>query len=349
MTLCRDVAVPGGMILTYHRVARVAADPQLLAVTPEHFAEHLEVLRSLLRPMPLAAMAASPDRLPENAVALTFDDGYADNLCEAKPLLEHAGVPATFFIATGFTEEPREPFWNALHRIFLQPNSLPQTLVLEDLGYTADLGDAASYSPARFEADRHWNVLTDAVPTPRQRIYRDLCGMLQQAPTARREHLLAQLQAWAGIDPAPLPEHRMMNVEELRRLRAGGLLELGAHTVTHPLLSAETDDEQALEITQSKQQLEAFLDETATSFSYPFGGRHDFTPASIAAAWAAGFHCACANFRGWVTPQVDRFQLPRFVVRDGDGEAFARQLDTWRRNSRRGSALPPSACRAASR
>ena len=87
----------------YHRVAAPAVDPWGLAVHPDHFAEHMEVLRAQRTPLPMSEIVRRLEdgTLPDNAVAVTFDDGYVDNVCEARPRLDAAGVPATIFLVTG--------------------------------------------------------------------------------------------------------------------------------------------------------------------------------------------------------------------------------------------------------
>src|SRR5215216_7794219 len=120
------------LILMYHRVAEPGCDPWELAVTPEHFRQHLEVLRKYDRMMRNDQLAASLERgkLPNRAVVVTFDDGYADNLLSAKPLLEKYDVPATVFIATGYVGNEREFWWDELERVCLQPGKLPGMLRL---------------------------------------------------------------------------------------------------------------------------------------------------------------------------------------------------------------------------
>jgi peptidoglycan/xylan/chitin deacetylase (PgdA/CDA1 family) len=90
------------VILLYHRVTELAADPQLLSVSPQHFAEHLDVIRKVGLPMPLKSLwqDGRRERSSKCDVIVTFDDGYADNLYNAKPLLESHDVPATVFVSS---------------------------------------------------------------------------------------------------------------------------------------------------------------------------------------------------------------------------------------------------------
>src|SRR5712671_3336606 len=94
---------PRPLILMYHRIANELTDPWGLAVTPAHFEEHLDALRRTRFPLRLSQFVRQlvAGTLPEHAVAVTFDDGYADNLLVAKPQLAAADVPATVFLATG--------------------------------------------------------------------------------------------------------------------------------------------------------------------------------------------------------------------------------------------------------
>ena len=103
---------PKPLILMYHRIADEPIDYWGLAVSPVRFEEHLRVLRRTRHPLPLAEFFRKliAGTLPQTAVALTFDDGYVDNLVAGKPRLAAADVPATVFLTTGYLDR-LEPFW----------------------------------------------------------------------------------------------------------------------------------------------------------------------------------------------------------------------------------------------
>jgi peptidoglycan/xylan/chitin deacetylase (PgdA/CDA1 family) len=113
------------IILSYHRIAERDSDPWGLAVAPDRFEEQLAVLPETRELFPMSAFLdlLESGRLPANAAAVTFDDGYADNLKAAKPRLQRAGAPATVFIATGYVGERREFWWDELARIILESDS----------------------------------------------------------------------------------------------------------------------------------------------------------------------------------------------------------------------------------
>jgi peptidoglycan/xylan/chitin deacetylase (PgdA/CDA1 family) len=117
----------------YHRVAEVPCDPWGLCVTPRHFDEQLQVLRQHGEIISAAALgdALKSGRLPRRAFVLTFDDGYADNLLAAKPLLVKHDAPATLFLCTGALDSIFEFWWDAVERIFLHPGTLPENLELQ--------------------------------------------------------------------------------------------------------------------------------------------------------------------------------------------------------------------------
>ena len=112
-------------------------------------------------------------------------------------------------------------------------------------------------------------------------------------------------------------------------LAQGGLIEIGAHTVTHSVLAALTPSSQREEIKESKRFLEELLGRKVASFAYPYGRRCDYSEQSVALVREAGFAHACSNFAGVVGRNSDLFQLPRVQVRDWDGDEFAGRLSAW--------------------
>jgi peptidoglycan/xylan/chitin deacetylase (PgdA/CDA1 family) len=320
------------IILVYHRITELHSDPWSLAVTMGHFAEHLEVLRRHVHPIRLRQLANAlrHDDLPRRSAVVTFDDGYADNLHHGKPLLERYDIPATVFVTTGSLGTTQEFWWDELDRLFLQPGSLPRELcvTVKERTYSSDLGEVASYSEDTARRHSSWKAW-EAAPSPRHAVYQSLCKQLRTLPTDERRQVLERLLAWAGLEPEGRPTHRTLTPDEVLTLERGDLVEIGAHTVTHPALAVLPAASQRQEIEQSKTYLEKLLGRLVTSFAYPFGGRHDYTADTVGAVRAAGFASACSTCGGVVGPSTDLYQLPRIYVHDCDGEQFANLLSRW--------------------
>ncbi len=318
------------LVLLYHRIAEAGADPWQLAVTPRHFAEHLQVLRQLGRPTSLQDLSGGlhKGRVPRRAIVVTFDDGYADNFFNAKPLLEAHDVPATVFVTTGYSRTDREFWWDELERLFLQPGVLPGALRLDVNGQGHDwrLDAATDYDEALYRTHLGWRAWQEETPTPRHALYRSLWQMMHPLSDGERQAIRKALLAWAGASAAARPTHRAMTPEEIIELAQGGLIEVGCHTVTHPQLSALGAAAQRDEITRSKAELETILGRLVKSFAYPYGRECDYTRETVALVRGAGFDCACSTSAAPVMRGADPFQLPRVQVQDMNGEAFARLL-----------------------
>jgi peptidoglycan/xylan/chitin deacetylase (PgdA/CDA1 family) len=324
--------VPRAIVLLYHRVAELPLDPQLLCVSRKNFAEHLEVLRTCATAVQVEALGQvlESGSRGNDAVVITFDDGYADNLYNAKPLLERYDIPATVFVTSGYVGSNREFWYEALERILLHTGPLPEALRLTINGQVYDWQIGAV--PQNVDGNlcwTGWNMSLTANPTSRHRVYRLLCEILQPLPDQERQEILDRLAAWAGKDITSRQTHRTLSQQELIRLAEGRLVEIGAHTVSHPVLSALPIAAQADEISGSKADLEDILGRRIASFAYPFGGQSHYTQETVTAVRQAGFTWACSNFPGTVRPGTDHWQLPRFLVRDWDGEEFARNLRQW--------------------
>lgn len=306
----------GGVVLLYHRVAETARDPQLLCVSPRHFAEHLEVLSQRCHPVSVAEMLrrAREGRSLRGLVALTFDDGYADNLHSAKPLLERYGIPATVFVVVEHVRTGREFWWDELEHLFLRGGGVSPASAADSPGKTGQRRGRGEDRGAREE-----------------RIYRTVYGRLRYFSPGWRRVVLDRLwrATGAGLEETPTrgcPLHRPLTVEELRQLVDGGLVRVGAHTLNHPVLAKLAPEEQEREIMRSKAELEEMTGASVDGFAFPYGGAGDYTQVTVDLVRSAGFAWACANRPGRVERRTDPYQVPRFLVRDWDGEEFERRL-----------------------
>jgi peptidoglycan/xylan/chitin deacetylase (PgdA/CDA1 family) len=152
---------------------------------------------------------------------------------------------------------------------------------------------------------------------------------LQPLPDSGPQAITTDLLSWAGIETFNRPTHRTLSPDEVVELAEGGLVEVASHTVNHPVLSCLPAPAQKNEIVSSKRRLEEILGQPIGSFAYPYGRRLDYTNDTIAAVREAGFHCACSNFAGSARAHTDVWQLPRFLVRDWNGEEFNHRLSQW--------------------
>jgi len=287
------------VVLVYHRIAAPDSGSVGMIVSPERFAEHLDVVRRHFRPLPLADLVYSLGArdVPPRSVAITFDDGYSDNLDAAKPLLELHEVPSTVFVVSGYVDSDRRFWWDELERICIAPTSLPDQLEL-DIG-----GDRVV-----------WNQAAGGDPRDLYRRLRDALGPLEQN---EREESLSRLREWCAFEPTLADSGLPLSADRLRELGGGGLVEIGAHTVTHPNLTRIAPTRQLEEISGSAKQLEAFLDRPVQLFSYPFGA-HDRKAA--ACVREAGLASACTTEAGALGRSTDRYRLPRLHVGDWSGD-----------------------------
>ncbi len=320
-------------ILLYHRVDTPETDPQLLCVTPEHFKQHLEILKSNFHPIRLSELARSLQKkeLHPKAVVITFDDGYADNFYNAKPLLEHYHVPATIFIATDYLEGKHEFWWDDIEKLILYPGNLHPKINLNISGniFTFDLGNFAHYTKEHFMRYKTWNVLWNTDPTPRHRLYKTLHHILRSMLDTEQQEILEQIRKHAETEVAVRSTHRILTADEVHQFSGGDVIDAGAHSLTHSVLSRMSLETQKEEITESKIKLEAIFKKSVTSFAYPYGSRSDYTRNTVTIVREAGFECACTTFSDVTRPGSNCFELPRIIIRNYDGETFYRSLQEW--------------------
>jgi len=148
-------------------------------------------------------------------------------------------------------------------------------------------------------------------------------------PLEEKHAVLDQVSAWAGITAELRQAYRTVSEAEAHELANNRYIEIGAHTITHPVLSALPVSEQRYEIESSKTTLERIITRPVTSFAYPYGKRSHYSKATTSLVRDCGFVCGCSNFWGVVTTRTKRFELPRIQALDWGPAKFARELDLW--------------------
>ncbi len=296
------------VVLLYHRIAKDPIDAQLLAVSPVNFAAQMDVLAKQYRVVPLSQLLAEAQdgSSRPGTVALTFDDGYVDVLENGVPVLEHHGFHATVFVTSGMVDSTYEFWWHALERILLTGEPLPPFLKMVMSGRQVER----------------------AASTPEERValHAELCAAIRCLPPASVAEVIHGLFRWAGIAPAGRTTHQVVTSEQLRRLGASPAIEIGAHTVWHPCLSALSVAEQEREIGQSRGRLEALLSHPVRYFAYPYGSADDFTSDTAGLVAAAGFEAGIANIQDRISVPPDPYVVPRRLVRNWSAPCFARWL-----------------------
>jgi peptidoglycan/xylan/chitin deacetylase (PgdA/CDA1 family) len=317
----------GVLILVYHRITRLPRDPWSLCVSPEQFEQQLAVLRKQMSPIPLRELSLHLEGRPleQPRVALTFDDGYADNLHEAEPLLRQSSVPATMFLVSGSIRRQREFWWDELERVVFEPAIRGRSLRLDLRGETYEWTAPPANYGGRSETDT-WQAWQDKMPTPAHQTYHRLYHFISLLPPEQRMEIMNELAHWAGIEVVPRESHRPLSTSEAAALARSPQIDIGVHTVTHPILAKLDHERQAKEILDAKSDLEELTGKASGLFAYPYGKRHHYNQDTIAILRGSGFQYACANEQGIANSSTDSFQLPRVTAPALDGPAFASWL-----------------------
>ena len=301
----------GAVVLIYHRVTPLEPDPFSMAMLPEQFDEQLRVIRSGYQPLTLAELAAAlrRRRVPRRGVVVTFDDGYADNLDVASPLLAAHGIPATIFVATAYVDGRREFWWDELERLLRHAADTGAEVTLEICGQRLVYHRLTEQSLRTALMELQFRMRSSTAP--------------------QIANILRQLRASVGqqADGKTRDSHRPLRIDELRRLSADGLIEVGAHTRWHASLARASRGEQLDELGGSKGDLEDWLDARVTSVSFPFGRRaRDYTRRTVRIAREVGFEAAAVRSSARATALSSPMEMPRVVAPAIDGGEFERWL-----------------------
>lgn len=282
-------------------------------------------LAQLFNVLPLdeAVQRLDAGTLPARALSITFDDGYACGHDVALPVLRRHGLSATFFVTTGTLDGGC--MWNDVvaEAVRRTPHA---ELDLRGLGvaglHVCPLDGAA----LRREAIEH------------------IQRRLKYLPLERRLALVEQVAERAGVLP---PDHLMLSSGQVRALRRAGM-GIGAHTVSHPILTGLDADQVRFEIGHSRRQLESILGEPVELFAYPNGKWSvDFDRQSVEIVRELGFKAAFTTEWGGAGRGTDRLLIPRFTPWDRTRLRFGLRMAANLLRRAEPSALPPRQARSA--
>jgi peptidoglycan/xylan/chitin deacetylase (PgdA/CDA1 family)/glycosyltransferase involved in cell wall biosynthesis len=290
-------------VLLFHRVSVPQHDVHSLTVSPGSFRAQLEYLSRHWQVTPLSELvaAATIGKPLDRAVALTFDDGYCDNLEIAAPILAEFGAPATFFLTSEPLDERRRFWWDDLEEMLLVMD-LPRELHVRIDGESRTL-DTGSYDARRASHDELYLVLKASLP-------------------AVREDLLRQLGDAVGATP-PRHEPRPMTRDEAQRLEAFPLVDVGGHSVHHVSLPLLTPEDLHREVFECRSALEHVVRRPVSIFAYPFG---DVSPEAVRAVQEAGFAYAVGCEPRGVRSREHRYMVPRLPTRNESVQELDRRL-----------------------
>jgi peptidoglycan/xylan/chitin deacetylase (PgdA/CDA1 family) len=300
---------PGAVILGYHRIASDENDRFDNCVLPDHFAQQMEVLSRYANPVSPENLVGSLGfnaPLPKT-VCVTIDDGYADTLTNAKPILEKYQIPATVFVTTGNLGE--EFWWDELQRTILNAPGDADLRLLSLFDRPVE-GEFAKLNLA----SRASQIET-------------IANILRPLDESSRRQLINEIKVWAGHNPNDQsPRARSMTPAELVSLIEGGLIQIGSHSVTHPMLPLLTESERRYEMEESKRTLEKILAKPVYGFSYPNGRYLESDPDLVS---QSGYRYACASQNGTIRSTSILYKLPRFWPGNVDGKTFQKWLKLW--------------------
>lgn len=285
-------------ILAYHRVWDVTNEDQfpfdieLVSASVADFGWQMNHVRMNFSPITfktLLRILDGEEEAPPRPVVITFDDGFDDNYQHAFPILNALGVPATMFISTGYIDGERTFWYDRLANLLLRtPHA---SLDFEEFGGPIELGDIQS----------------------RRRVIGRVLTELKRMPNTRRLEVLERLEVRLGLSQFDLDafQSHPMDWNQVREMAAAGI-EIGSHTVTHPILSNLTDEELRFEMVESRRTIERQIGQPVEVISYPVGGRAEFNERVQQAARDAGYRLGASYIPG-TNPlaNLDRFGLRR--------------------------------------
>lgn len=292
-------------ILTYHRLS-ARPDPFFPGLPIAVFEQQLQYLTRYHHVVELGQLLRNVEKgvpIPENAVALTFDDGYRDNYELGFPILKRYGAPATIFLTTGFVDR-QDILWNDKVCFALKHTKCS--------GFAFATG-GRNYYPLENVADR----LLAA---------QEILWFMRHIPHHEKLGLMDQLLAKLEIGDFLYLWDSMLTWEQVLSMHRSGIT-FGAHTVTHPILSRIPLGQAREEISVSKTTIEEHLASSVDLFAYPAGTSQDFTEDLKELVVNAGFKAAVTTLFGTNKANTDRFELRRnWMIDEPDLPGFVAKI-----------------------
>jgi peptidoglycan/xylan/chitin deacetylase (PgdA/CDA1 family) len=277
-------------IFLYHRIASPEHDPFALSVPASQFQDHLDILKSLCQMVTLDELLDARTANRSILASITFDDGYTDNLTTALPLLQHAGIPATFFICTGYLGDVRGFWWDRV----------------------ASAIAAADTVPPDFELTKGVSLTG---PDARRQSTLEIAGRLQSMPPLQRDRVVEELERVLLARTSGTREScPVLDEAGVQELGAQPLAQLGAHTHGHPMLSGLTREQQLAEIDRGAAILREITGARPRFLAYPYGDLKHYSEDSCLAAKAATMEAAFVNHAAPFDPKRRPYRLPRYYV-----------------------------------
>lgn len=287
-------------ILIYHRVLDEPDFMRPGEVDKVAFTWQMELLAKHFNVLPLneAMQRMQDNTLPSRAVCITFDDGYADNYTNALPILKKFNLTATFFIASGFLDGGR--MWN-------------DTVIESVRNMQSPVLDLTEIGLDKF------NVADDI---QKSQVASQILQKIKHLSFEQRN----QYTTYIADRSHDLPDDLMMTSEQLTQLYLSGM-EVGGHTVNHPILLKLDDQTADWEIIQNKRFLESLLKINIRIFAYPNGKLgEDYLSKHVEKVKSSGFQLAVTTEKGVVKRQSELMQLPRFTPWDKSPLLFAGRM-----------------------
>jgi peptidoglycan/xylan/chitin deacetylase (PgdA/CDA1 family) len=312
----------------YHRITIPDSDPWQIAVSPENFEQHLQVLKKSYNviSVPDLVWQLRDKKIEVNSVSITFDDAYKDNYVVAKPLLQKYNLPATFFIAADYINKNKPFWWDELEKIIMHSERLPLKLAINIAGHLFEFELGQEHLSLEDKAKHRVWIWEEIAPTYRCKLYLELWKQLRPLKAPDIELILNELKKWASYEASFNEEDTAMNDSQLKEMYSNSLFTIGIHTLTHPALACHSEDIQIQEITGCMEALENISRSKIDTIAYPYGNYNKVT-LSVAAnqKLSAGFTTQAQV----VDKSSNLLELGRFQVVNQDAESFKKLLKEW--------------------